>query len=247
MAIIGRNKMAKQYIPADERAIGMGVGIDLRCGDCRFFKSESVFKHPCKELGDTEENLACPYFQVNLSKLNMSKDESLAMSEALQAAARLSPRLVTYMAPILRGVLKTKKAGLELGQVVWVQAVGNPAKPYVNNYVRAWVVYADKHTVELKGLKGTTFKLKPSSVLVAEAWKKKKKFLIKKKRLNDPKNHFKVEVDDVEPFIGPETEIGEHVTTLNKKSALKVKTTVVIRDSEQIEREALDMGEDTDE
>lgn len=168
------------------------LSIAWKCGDCIHFQKFAKFEKVCSKLGVTDKALAPSCFSPNVFALQK------VAPDVLNQIGLLVKDLSTTQSRILMGVLKSRKAfqryGLAFGMPVYICFGAD----YLNNYYKGFVIGVASHgdpmvyvTSDLNKAqinRPAILALLKDSVYNVVKFRAKKQELIKKKRLNDPKN-----------------------------------------------------------
>jgi hypothetical protein len=202
--------------------------LNISCGDCIFFSSLRLpqASASCSGLGCHRSRAPCLKFSPNVFTDAIAEDiDAKGLRKALNAVSDAS---AGALAMALAEIPRLRAAGFALGQKVYFNAVGQTAdRDYVANYYAARVMRIDHEgNLLVKGDKvSATIAL--TSVLTIAQWKEKRKALVAKRAIFDPKSPYTWERKDEKLFTNPKYQPPwlEKQIALYRTSYLEAKST----------------------
>lgn len=131
----------------------------VTCGDCSGFEYDKLIggkqKHGCsKESGKTKNCNGCNKFAADVRQLD-SFVGTTGFDGLVNLVANIkSGKELDVLAALLRQEKKTRKAGFQFGQQVYVRYRGRSGANYLSNFMSAYVMFVDKNYMRLMGRKG---------------------------------------------------------------------------------------------
>jgi hypothetical protein len=159
--------------------------IAAKCKNCLHFRTQAYksFKKPCEVLGIKAYARPCSHFFPNPFEFVKGEKDFKILSKLMSKYAKQLPGIVA----MLNGELQSRKRGFSFGQPVVVRVIGDD---YLLNYAQAQVISANKEYVFIQGFhadKPIRLTLLHESVILQEDWNRKRKALITRKKIRDPK------------------------------------------------------------
>jgi len=156
------------------------LSLDVRCGDCMFFKKAGIYKdaanvdRSCEGFGTVTGSDPCRWFTADSKYFNGQ------LGDLLQILNKVERPQV--LAAVLLSAKRMKRFGLALGQKVYFHVMGGD---YICNYASGLVIGSVKGVIVIES-DGYVARLKAENILDEEAWKIKLSSLLKKDKINDP-------------------------------------------------------------
>lgn len=158
--------------------------LHVRCRNCLFFKKAAYFRAPCgsAEMGIKPYAKPCEHFTANHYSFDTVIDRPL--TDFLES---LSHDRLGDLTALLNQEIRTRRHGFTLGQLVYIRLFQDE---YLSNYCRASVIMANKDYVYVQGLdakKKFRGMFRHESILNVKTFTLKKKSLVRRRRLVDPR------------------------------------------------------------
>jgi hypothetical protein len=171
----------------------------FNCDACRYFLTERLQteKHSCSKLGMLEVSHACPKFKPNVRSLDQLIKEQ---GDTLQVLADLVKQIPASKLHVLSALLYlekiTRKYGYRFMQRVYVRHMGTTSDNYLNNFLPAYVLEANKKEIRFLSRDGQTYYVKTGftpgelsgpDIFSVKNFKVLKAEMVAKGRLEDPR------------------------------------------------------------
>lgn len=179
--------------------------LTITCGDCVFFSKSRLegATAPCASMGCPRSRAPCARFAPNVfSEALGAALEAKALRDAINGAPDAS---LAVLAMAIAESARLRAAGFKLGQLVYFNVSGQDSKnrDYLSNYYKARVLRLDKDGNLLLGGKGVTATINPDGIILGKAWEARRKRLIAKGAIFDPKSPWTWERKDDKVFTNP--------------------------------------------
>jgi len=160
------------------------VILPVRCRDCYHFQQRHApdYADVCEKLGVQGIARPCSKFLPNAMAFDVKSADGKDLREYI---GHVPTARLNAIAALIVQEARTRRLGFHHGELVYVRMFGGD---YLSNYFRAYVIMANRRYVFVQGRSG--FKrgsFLATSVLDAEDFARKRKALIARKQLIDPK------------------------------------------------------------
>lgn len=161
------------------------------CGDCAGYATEKrteKTKLCCTDPSIQPASKICKEFTPNTAPL-----KDYVADPTFQQMVKLVGALKKDQLRVLGSVLmrehNTRERGFSFGQVVYVRAFGAANKNYINNFMKAFVLFADHEFVRVSNKEGKmtlTFSNAVNNVYTEEEFKPLRNAMVKGNKITDP-------------------------------------------------------------
>lgn len=175
----------------------IAVRLQFTCGDCVFFANKKLpgAEANCKDMGVIASRAPC--LKVAPNVLTQDVHKTLSAKDLRSALNTVPEASAAALAMAITKIAKLRAAGFKIGQLVYFNVIGeSSSRDYVANYYKGRVIMLNDNGDALIVGNKITATVDPKTLLDVNAWKIKRKKLINKGKIADPKSPFTWERKD---------------------------------------------------
>lgn len=134
----------------------------LQCGSCLNLDHEKAFDKPCAQLGKVCTSKACSSSYVPNVRMFVKNEDNERLESIAHGMRGMSVTELQALAGVMLTEKKTRRAGWQFYQKVYVRYQGGAERDYMSNFLVGYVVYADAEFVRVVGKSGKMFLTLPN-------------------------------------------------------------------------------------